>query len=206
VRDQLRERAERHLADVVEGEQIARFVIKVVQRPAQQREPAPDVGLVGGVGGDIGVFVGIASQHLELVPGAAPVARGDAPADLAQPQVDATDGGELVPLAVHDQEDLVAEVGQVRIAHAEPGEVSLHKRGKLRISRCGREPDRDFVVCAHRSSTVATGGSAPEGAGAHDTRDGASRITIRGLDHWVTLARSRPWSPKPRSSWSSTAS
>ena len=44
----LRELAERHLADVVKGEQIARFVIEVVQRPAQDRQPAPRFGLLGG--------------------------------------------------------------------------------------------------------------------------------------------------------------
>ena len=53
------------------------------------------------------MFVGVAPQHLQLVPGPAPVARGDASTDLAQPQVDATDRWELLPLAVHDQEDLL---------------------------------------------------------------------------------------------------
>ena len=97
VRDQPGELAERHLTDVVQRQQIARLVVEVVEGPAQEGEHGTVVGLVGAIAapgsGRSGV---VPSQHLQPVPGAAPVAGGDAAADLAQPQVHPTDRGQQV--------------------------------------------------------------------------------------------------------------
>ncbi len=138
VRDQLRERAERHLSDVVQRQQIARFVVEVVQRAAKQGQPDPEVGLVGGLGARVGALRDVAPEHLQPVPGPAPVAGGDAATDLAQPQIHPLDPGQHVPLPVHDEEDLLTEIGQIGVAHAQPGELAAYVRSKARVGRSRR--------------------------------------------------------------------
>ena len=129
--DQLGELGERHLADVVEGEQIARLVVEVVERPAQQGQHRALVRLVDGGGAGIGTLRLVPSQHLEPVPGAAPVAGGDAAADLAQPQVHSPDLGDHGPLAVDDEEDLLTEVGEIR-----PRTPSSESRRRTNGAKC----------------------------------------------------------------------
>jgi hypothetical protein len=133
VRDELGERAERHLSDVVQRQQIARFVVEVVQRAAQQGQPGREVRLLGVLGPRVGALRDIAAEHLQPVPRPAPVAGGDAATDLAQPQIHPLDRGQHVDLPVHDQEDLLTEIGEIGVAHAQPGQLAAYVRSETRV-------------------------------------------------------------------------
>src|SRR4051812_42877763 len=100
----------------------------MVERPAQECQLAADLEIVLPIGGRLDARLGIAPEHLESVERPAAVAGGDAATDLAQPEVRPIDPRENGALSLRDEEDLLAEIGQVGFTHAEIGEAPSHIR------------------------------------------------------------------------------